>query len=116
MVTASTCCDVNASIARHVLHSLMLLQLSCKFLIYDRHDIPLMLRSLLSPLSDRFVLTPRPELNSAQPEQDVFSPEDFARDVLVEVMRNAVERLKFAEGLNARSEVLQHCHKLRELR
>ena len=34
-----------------------------------------------------------------------MTPEDFARDVLIEVMRKSVERLKFAEGLNARTEV-----------
>jgi hypothetical protein len=70
---------------------------------------PLMLRSLLSPLSDRFAISPRPEISSAAHTEDIFSPEDFARDVLVEVMRNAVERLKFAEGLSTRSEVHLLC-------
>lgn len=66
-----------------------------------------MLRSLLSPLSDRFALSPVPDLSPApRTADDIFSPEDFARDVLLEVMRNAVERLKVAEGLSARSEVL----------
>ena len=65
-----------------------------------------MLRSLLSPLSDRFALSPRPDLSPAPPsDNEEISPEDFARDVLVEVMRNTVERLKFAEGLTARSQV-----------
>ena len=65
-----------------------------------------MLRSLLSPLSDRFnVLSPRSEISPAPRTNDIFSPEDFARDVLLEVMRNALDRLKLAEGLKARSEV-----------
>lgn len=38
-------------------------------------------------------------------EDDNPAPEDFARDVLVEVMRKSVERLKMAEGLRARTEV-----------
>lgn len=68
----------------------------------------LMLRSLLSPISSRFPLSPRPEISplSAEPN-DEPAPEDFARDVLVEVMRNAVERLKVAEGLNTRTQVLK---------
>ncbi|KAI0700338.1 beach-domain-containing protein [Cytidiella melzeri] len=69
-----------------------------------------MLRSLLSPLSDRFIPSPRPNISLAPHTEDIFSPEDFAKDVLVEVMRNAVERLKLAEGLNARSEVLVEIH------
>ena len=40
-----------------------------------------------------------------RPEDDHPAPEDFARDVLVEVMRKSVERLKMAEGLRARTEV-----------
>lgn len=63
-----------------------------------------MFRSLLSPLSGRLPLTPRPEV-SPVPVDDEPAPEDFARDVLVEVMRNTVERLKVAEGLNDRTQV-----------
>ena len=63
-----------------------------------------MLRSLLSPLSSRFPLSARPEV-SPIPVIDEPAPEDFARDVLVEVMRNTVERLKVAEGLSDRTQV-----------
>ena len=65
-----------------------------------------MLRSLLSPLSDRFALSPQPDLSPAPPsDNEEISPEEFARDVLVEVMRNTVERLKVAESLNDRTQV-----------
>lgn len=65
-----------------------------------------MLQALLSPLSSRFAPSPRSAISeSFLPAQDDPSPEDFARDVLVEIMRKSVERLKFAQGLNARTEV-----------
>ena len=82
-----------------------------------------MFRTLLSPLSARFATSPNSATSpqsqlgpgsSTSPgfgfgrgggEDDALSPEDFARDVLIEVMRKSVERLKFAEGLNARTEV-----------
>lgn len=75
-----------------------------------------MFRSLLSPLSALVSPTSsasRPPASSTsthgfgfgrQDEEDT-APEDFARDVLVEVMRKSVERLKVAEGLSARTEV-----------
>ena len=67
-----------------------------------------MLRTLLTPISSRFPLSPRPDITPEPPvpEDDELNPEDFARDVLVEVMRNAIERLKLAEGLNERTQVL----------
>ena len=64
-----------------------------------------MLRSLLSPLSSRFPLSPRPQVHEVPEEPAEPAPEDFARDVLVEVMRGAVERLKVAEGLSDRTQV-----------
>ena len=67
-----------------------------------------MLRSLLTPLSSRFPLTPRPDAVPVQPSHgnpDDLAPEDFARDVLIEVMRGAVERLKVADGLADRTQV-----------
>ena len=41
----------------------------------------------------------------AAPGDGDLPPVDFARDVLVEVMRNTVERLKVAEGLSSRTQV-----------
>lgn len=65
-----------------------------------------MLRSLLSPISSRFPISPRPDSTSNNvADNNEPAPEDFARDVLVEVMRNAAERLKVAEGLNTRAQV-----------
>ncbi|CAL1710979.1 unnamed protein product [Somion occarium] len=67
-----------------------------------------MLRSLLSPL-----IGPSPSQQSFVIEEQVeATPEDFARDVLVEVMRNSVERLKVAEGLSSRTEELTEIHKI----
>ena len=65
-----------------------------------------MLRSLFSPL-----LGPSPSQQTfAVPEEPPqaraeATPEDFARDVLVEIMKNSIERLKVAQGLTSRSEV-----------
>lgn len=68
-----------------------------------------MLRTLFTPLSARFSLpsplSPRNSQDSAPEESDELDPEDFARDVLVELMRNATERLKAANSLTERIEV-----------
>ncbi|OSD07923.1 beach-domain-containing protein [Trametes coccinea BRFM310] len=74
-----------------------------------------MLRTLLTPLSARFSLpTPlSPRSGFQAPEEpDELDPEDFARDVLVELMRNATERLKTADSLAERIEVLTEIHKI----
>ncbi|EMD36591.1 hypothetical protein CERSUDRAFT_115625 [Gelatoporia subvermispora B] len=72
-----------------------------------------MFRTLLTPLSARFSFSPR--LDDVQdlpnaPEDP--TPEDFARDVLVELMRNSVDRLKAAEDLKTRIEVLSEIHRI----
>jgi len=69
-----------------------------------------MFRTLLTPLRAHFdSLSPRPSPNpdaSAFPnDSPELDPEDFARDVLVELMRNAVERLKTAEDTRSKLEV-----------
>lgn len=67
-----------------------------------------MLRSLLTPLRARFDASPRPETEFAAPAtsaDDDFTPEDFARDVLVELMRSSVESLKEAEHIDSRMAV-----------
>jgi hypothetical protein len=67
-----------------------------------------MLRTFLTPLRLRFEVSPRPD-GAFEPEQpapaEEFTPEDFARDVLVELMRNSVESLKIADSIGARMEV-----------
>lgn len=64
-----------------------------------------MLRTLLTPLSSRFSAT-FPNTPHTVNEEDDVSPEDFARDVLIELMRNSIARLKDAQDVGARLEVL----------
>jgi hypothetical protein len=69
-----------------------------------------MLRTLLTPLRAHFDnISPNP---SPKPDASTFphgspevDPEDFARDVLIELMRSAVERLKTAEDTRTKLEV-----------
>ncbi|CCM01781.1 uncharacterized protein FIBRA_03848 [Fibroporia radiculosa] len=71
-----------------------------------------MFRTLLTPLSARFSFQPSTPHPSGQIERDELAPEVFARDVLVEVMRSSIERLKAAEILEVRGEVLTEIHKV----
>jgi hypothetical protein len=67
-----------------------------------------MLRTLLTPLRGRFDLSPISPFSTAPTTSyvdDELAPEDFARDVLIELMRNAVESLKGAEDLRSKGEV-----------
>ena len=69
-----------------------------------------MFRTLFTPLSARFSLpsplsSPRQTATEIQSDPDEIDPEDFARDVLVELMRNSTERLKTADTLTERIEV-----------
>lgn len=61
---------------------------------------------LLTPLVAHFDLSPRLDVvpdRSADP--DTEEAESFARDVLIEVMRNLIDSLKEAEGLPEKLEV-----------
>lgn len=68
-----------------------------------------MFQTLLSPLKARFdQLSPRSPSAAFLPvteEEDVQTPEDFARDVLVQLMRNSVENLKMADTQVVKAEV-----------
>lgn len=65
-----------------------------------------MLRTFLTPLRARFDVSPRlPPQNAPGIHQDDPTPEDFARDVLVELMRNSVEELKQTEAYEDRMKV-----------
>lgn len=64
-----------------------------------------MFRTLLTPLSARFALSPSSPLPEEHTQQDDFAPEDFARDVLIDLMRGFVDKLKFAETMQAKSDV-----------
>lgn len=59
-----------------------------------------MLRTLLSPLRSHFDTSPhtpgKTSLPASVPDEDELAPEDFARDVMIELMRNSVENLKVA--------------------
>ena len=70
------------------------------------------MQTLLSPLRSRFDLSPRtptyseqPISSPIQPEDDNLNPEEFAKDVLIELMRNSVEKLKQADDQRNKSEV-----------
>ena len=75
-----------------------------------------MLQTLLSPLRSRFELSPRTPTSSEQPgplpthPEDNLNPEEFARDVLIELMRNSVEKLKQADDQRNKSEVCFRCY------
>jgi hypothetical protein len=63
-----------------------------------------MFKNLLTPFRTQFdAFTASPSDNDAADE--LGSPEDFARDVLVELMRNSMDRLKEAEGARSRIDV-----------
>ena len=64
-----------------------------------------MLRTLLTPLSTRFAPTPFPD-SPGIVEEEELSPEDFAQEVLIELMRDAVEKLKGAQDAPSRTNVL----------
>lgn len=69
-----------------------------------------MFRTLFTPLSARFSLpsplsSPRQAPTEVLSDPDEIDPEDFARDVLVELMRNSTERLKTAETAQDRIDV-----------
>ena len=61
---------------------------------------------LLTPLKARFELSPRPDaLFEHAQEDEMLAAENFARDVLIEVMRKSVESLKEADDLKTKIEV-----------
>lgn len=67
-----------------------------------------MLRTLLTPLRARFDLSPRTTTTPLPPtiqDEDELAPEDFARDVMIELMRNSVENLKLAEDTRTKIQV-----------
>ncbi|KAJ3575407.1 hypothetical protein NP233_g1115 [Leucocoprinus birnbaumii] len=72
-----------------------------------------MFRTLLTPLRARFDISPRlPPQNVPDILQDEPTPEDFARDVMVELMRNSVEELKHAERFEDRLKILEEIHRI----
>ena len=78
-----------------------------------------MLQTLFSPLHSRIDLSPKTlttaaaAIQSPEEQEQTQSPEDFAWDVLVELMRSTVENLKKADSERAKCEV---CWKLQGVR
>jgi len=64
-----------------------------------------MLRTLLTPLRAHFDLTPKTSLPAPVRDEDELAPEDFARDVMIELMRNSVEGLKMAQDTKTKMQV-----------
>ncbi|RDB26036.1 hypothetical protein Hypma_006119 [Hypsizygus marmoreus] len=73
-----------------------------------------MLRTLLTPLRARFDLSPKTPTTPLPPAHDDndIAPEDFARDVMIELMRNSVENLKLAEDTRTKIQVLAEVHRI----
>lgn len=64
-----------------------------------------LLTPLVTPLVSRFDLSPRPEVTfESNEDRETTSAENFARDVMIEVMRNSVATLKEAESLKGKIE------------
>jgi len=66
-----------------------------------------MFSALLTPLRARFETPHRLEAATtpAGDNEDAIAPEDFARDVLIELMRNSVEKLKTTGDVRSKVEV-----------
>jgi hypothetical protein len=65
-----------------------------------------MLRTLLSPLRSHYETSPHtPKASLSAPDDDELAPEDFARDVMIELMRNSVENLKLAQDTKTKTQV-----------
>ena len=66
-----------------------------------------MFSALLTPLRARFETAPQVEVITTPTTDNVddIAPEDFARDVLIELMRNAVEKLKTTGDVSSQVEV-----------
>ncbi|KAI0261217.1 beach-domain-containing protein [Gloeopeniophorella convolvens] len=73
-----------------------------------------MLSALLTPLRARFDTSPRLDAlpSPVDDNEDAITPEEFARDVLVELMRNAVEKLKTKDDVRSQIEVLTEVHRI----
>ncbi|KAJ6454462.1 hypothetical protein C8R47DRAFT_1252556 [Mycena vitilis] len=76
-----------------------------------------MFRTLLTPLRLRFDSSPRsavinPVATPSIPDEEELDPEDFARDVLIELMRISVDRLKLAESTKERIETLAEIQRI----
>jgi hypothetical protein len=70
-----------------------------------------MFKNLLTPFRSRFEDPPQSLGSATVPgvqihgdDGEFTSPEDFARDVLIQLMRNSMENLKAADDVKSKSE------------
>ncbi|KAI9465845.1 beach-domain-containing protein [Lactarius psammicola] len=73
-----------------------------------------MFSALLTPLRARFETSPLVETVTPRVDgnEDDIAPEDFARDVLIELMRNAVEKLKETSDVHTKVGDLTEVHRI----
>ncbi|KAF8266238.1 beach-domain-containing protein [Lactarius quietus] len=72
-----------------------------------------MFSALITPLRARFETSSLVEpVTRVDGNEDDIAPEDFARDVLIELMRNAVEKLKSMSDIHSKVEVLTEVHRI----
>lgn len=72
-----------------------------------------LLTPLVTPLVSRFDLSPRPEQSFQNAEDlETASAENFARDVMIEVMRNSIESLKEANSLKDKIQLMNEIHRI----
>jgi hypothetical protein len=66
-----------------------------------------MLRTLFTPLRAHFDSSPRTPNTSSVSAQDndELAPENFARDVIIELMRSSMENLKLAQDTGTKAQV-----------
>ncbi|KAL4258196.1 Beach-domain-containing protein [Pleurotus pulmonarius] len=69
-----------------------------------------MFRTLLTPLRSRFEPSSPTVPPPGDGHDDDVSPEDFARDVLIQLMRNSIESLKLAENESSQVQSLAEIH------
>jgi hypothetical protein len=65
-----------------------------------------MFKNLLTPFRSHFEDPPQtvPGVQVNGGDEELMSPEDFARDVLIQLMRNSMENLKEADDMKSKSE------------
>ncbi|EJC99617.1 beach-domain-containing protein [Fomitiporia mediterranea MF3/22] len=72
-----------------------------------------LLTPLVTPLVNHFDLSPRPGTAFENGEdQETASAENFARDVIIEVMRNSVESLKVAYNLDEKIQTMNEIQRI----
>ncbi|KAF8233255.1 beach-domain-containing protein [Tricholoma matsutake] len=74
-----------------------------------------MLRTLLTPLRAHVDTSPRTAKTSSLAsvlDDNELAPEEFAREVMMELMRNSVENLKLAQDIETKTQVLSEIYRI----